>query len=876
MDKNVYIMSIEGVKIWEHMHREKDLIAKPVGMLPTSLALDKLEKEGIKIIDSKRYNKSITRDVVNVKFNQKVRSSEEIIKLISKKINDDNKEKIEETIRSLRAKNYEEIKVEDLRTRLYNEGFTISYKSEKSDSVTEIEYVVYKRTASKSRTSQVLFVNKKLKDKMIKWSRLGINFDGAEDVDYPSLLAYESLVDSSIEDRIRINTKNILLISDVKSIFKCNVNLVKKGSNGLLESVPVDDYKMKSDLFDGEGLLDSSYFDNGKSMMLLRQHMFKCCVFNANIQQFLKDNCPTGQDFETWELKDMFDNAHLAKDVLMITSPNSLKVLKFSHKKKCNKEMYKHWRSKVEKEDCIFGICKQEKESKLGYDGEGSILQQTSYQMLNSMPFSLEHMQELSTFEVAYIDKLKNDDSTYVEYLTHNADNTNSNEMWVDLYNINPKIANTKQFKDKRKKDIHNYIKHCKKGKIRLNGDYCTIVQNGKELLYHAIGKLPVSKDGILDYDSWKDEMILKDNQVFTTLHPFNAEYVGFRNPHTSPSNVLIVENKDSEFIRTYFNLSDNIIYTNAINFEINRILSGQDVDSDNLVLFNNAKMLEVARKCYKVYRVCENGVDKHPNDYTINNTDMARIDNTLSDSQKFIGRVVNLGQLYMSKYWDMKAKGETDKDKLEKALRAVDICTILSEISIDMAKKLYKIDIEKEIKELASSDLLKDKIVPNFFINVSENENIGKRTEHHNTSVDYLYQILDNIEDANRRDTIQLNTLLVEQNLKKAKKRQLDSIIGAIEKMSIEIKAAEAEYEKKENTTKRDEEEKYNKINDIIAENMHVVKRYKLTEVNMYALIYRAITKDSKYSIECKYKTDFLNTLYRANKEIFLKAFKK
>lgn len=32
----------------------------------------------------------------------------------------------------------------------------------------------------------------------------------------------------------------------------------------------------------------------------------------------------------------------------------------------------------------------------------------------------------------------------------------------------------------------------------------------------------------------------------------------------------------------------------------------------------------------------------------------MAAIDNELSNSQKYIGRTVNTGQLCMSRYWDM------------------------------------------------------------------------------------------------------------------------------------------------------------------------------------------------------------------------------
>ena len=118
----------------------------------------------------------------------------------------------------------------------------------------------------------------------------------------------------------------------------------------------------------------------------------------------------------------------------------------------------------------------------------------------------------------------------------------------------------------------------------------------------------------------------------------------------------------------------------------------------------------------------------------------MAKIDNILANSQMYIGQVVNLGQVFMSKYWDCINSGEKDQKKLDKLLQGIDICTVLSEVSIDMAKRLFDVDIEKQITSL--NKYLKDSIdtkVPNFFKSVSKNSNISKRTEHHNTSVDFL-----------------------------------------------------------------------------------------------------------------------------------------
>ncbi|MBU3153483.1 hypothetical protein [Clostridium estertheticum] len=960
---NIYIKSVEGSEIYEHVYRDKTFRGKYVGMLPFSLKEIKLKKIGMDTFESKRFNKTMSNDIINVKFKQKVKSSGEIIKILKEKLIKDidnvrllenveklqieldwtktrdikNKKTGEIIVKSIRTvlkeegfeKNainnilllkrieelktkvdWSEVKIDDtedkkgLRKKLYDDGFTIKKVVDKKDKegkliydeitgeiqteILEIDYVVFARSSSKSRVGQVLFIKKELHDTMIKHMHLGLDFEGCEDVDFPALLSYESLIGSALEDTVEIPVNKILIVSDVKSIFKIDCNVVAKNKSGLLESNLVEDYNMESDIFDGEGLLESSYFSGDrekKGFILARQHMFKSALYNCNVQSFLIDHCPKGQDYDTWEIKNTFNESILAKDVHCIITPASLKALKFSNKVGTKLKMWKHWKKIIKGEKSLFGICKSEKKSMRGYDDSGNILNQTSYQMLNSMPYTFLEMQQLSKFEVEYIEKLKNNNDVYVEFLAKEANEMNCNKMLVDLYKNQPEIVGIKLFKDKRRKDIHNYVTHIKKGKIRLNGDYATILQNGKELLYHAIGLLPV-KDGILDLKAWKSEMILKGNEAYTTLHPFNFEYVCFRNPHTSPSNCLIIYNRDDVFISDYFNLSDNIIYTNAIGFPINRILSGQDVDSDNMIIFNGEKMLEVARKCYiksetSNYKVCENGVGKTPNIYKVCNSDMAKIDNILAQSQKYIGTVVNLGQLFMSTYWDCINKGEKDINKIETLLKGVDICTILSEISIDMAKRIYDVDIKKQIINLKKCEYLnsiktkvkKDKeilkkTVPLFFKYVSKSEKIEAKTIKYETSMDYLYEILEEIGDAEDITTIEIETLLADIDSKKVKNRQVEGVTKAINNMSKAIKYIDATMKGNEEHEKK---ERYNALDQARNEHLQIVKRYKIKAETVNIIIGKVF----RDKIECKYKLDLLNTLYTINPIEFVNAFK-
>jgi hypothetical protein len=77
-----------------------------------------------------------------------------------------------------------------------------------------------------------------------------------------------------------------------------------------------------------------------------------------------------------------------AKDIDLICTPSSLKALKFSNVIGTDKDMWEYWKRKVNEDENLFGVCKHDKKSKLGYDENGNVLQQTSYQMINCLPMN--------------------------------------------------------------------------------------------------------------------------------------------------------------------------------------------------------------------------------------------------------------------------------------------------------------------------------------------------------------------------------------------------------------------------------------------------------------------------------------------------------
>ena len=206
----------------------------------------------------------------------------------------------------------------EIRDILYRNGFILNGK----------KYVRYKRSSGSSRKGQCLFIKKDLYNFINKWSLCGID-ESSEIVrnDLVSFEAYKALSLSEIEKVIQIEPKNILIIKDAYSIFK------EKGikvSNKDGELVPeICDCEIKNCIWDGEGLLDESIFNENeysdKGMMLLRNRFFKSCVFNTKLQKWFKDNHITSFD----QLNYSYTEANSINDIKLVVTESSIKYLKF-------------------------------------------------------------------------------------------------------------------------------------------------------------------------------------------------------------------------------------------------------------------------------------------------------------------------------------------------------------------------------------------------------------------------------------------------------------------------------------------------------------------------------------------------------------------
>lgn len=931
----VYIKSIEAADLFSHMNRGREITNEYLGMLPYSLESIRLEQEGMKVKKPKEA-KWTSDDVINVKFNKKVRNADEVLinhneninnvdnsikeldEQIKKESDDKKLEKLNEKLKKLKDKlkemkerkahieankdneEWQEIKSDDLRFKLYKNGFIIHKYNKKTKKSKPIHYVVYKRSASKSRTGQCLFINKKLITKMQKWSRMGLKFDTTRKHDLASLAAYESLVTSSLEGLVQINPDNMLIVDDVESVFPEKCAVVRKNeTTGLLDSFE-QDVTVENSLFDGESLLDVEFFPENKSMLLLRQHMFKSAAFATNLQKFFTDQHkamtnPENENYDSsipvnyadWKVEDMFGTPIALADVKFIYTPSSLKALKFSYTKGTKADMYAYWKELIREENgATFGICKGEKSSKFGYSEDGEIMHQTSYQMLNSMDLSNADVVKLAQDEIGYIINLKENSDAFIEHINVKANDLNSNEMLSSIYSVNRDIIGTEVFKKFRREEINKQKTHVQKGKVRVNGDYLVLLGNPVEYLFHSIGKFDVNN---------VEELTLQDNQIYTKLFPVDKEYVGFRNPHTAPSNCFVGKNKEVEAIDTYFKLTKNIICVNSVKHNILNKLSGADFDSDTLIFVDfEEHILEMVKKLNEDFLVCVNKVACDPNYYELDkaNKSMAEIDNTLSVSQKTIGKTVNTAQLYMSKYWDRKRNKGTQEELVE-LLKGVNILTVCSGIAIDMSKKLYKLNLESEIKAMENKlefklDKTDNKRKKPLFWKVNGSKDTGKKKDKkkeevkktddkkkekkpnkfvkYDTPMDYLYLALEKLPQATEVDSVEFASLLAKVKISNADRHQKAAILEEVNEMSDFIKSVNSE------DSGLNEREKDERQMGAINNSKYKIQKKNIKVETMVSTIEYALDPKNGYANPLR----LLKVLHETHPENFLEAFKK
>lgn len=701
------IKNIEAATLYEYNKGLRDHYEYKDAMFVNSLFKDFMCENGLKV-----WKQESTRDLICLEFNFGTRSFDDEIAHIrkiaknarieyKKAISSGSKKLIEiqtnkkKKLASLynfaveHKTDYFSLSADEIREEFYKNGVNVEYITrKKSGEIVKIEIIHYKmlyRSTGKAKKGTCMFIRDKLYNKAIKYLRMGIKLQ-KYNADIVGISAYSSLVCSGIVGKVKINPKNILVLKDVDRYFNTNIISVETDENKHCIAKLVENYRLKNTLFDGQALIDSSIFpDWGNGYILLRHHFCKMAAFCSNIQLFFRDYF--GDNYYSATVKDMWENEHYVKDIELITTDNAMKWIKYD-------VSYDYWCNKVYENGCMFGIVKTAHPSKLGN------VQRMSYQMVNSL--NTDIMDDVCKESVDYINKLKNNDDFFLEYLKRNINFSNDYEALIALCNQNREFIRSSYFRERKKSIIMTYVLNFKSGKIIQNADNLVIVGSPYAmLLYGATGN-----PDIVD----KDDTFCIENlatQCYTTRFVDNEYLAEFRSPFNGKYNLGYLHNVYDDRFKKYFNFCDQIIAINMNGTDFQDRNNGSDQDSDSLYVTNQLQIVSHAQQCKEKYLTIVNNIPKDSNVYNNKMEDYAKLDNKLAASQLDIGESSNLAQLAQT--YDCTFNEQKYKDY-------ICILSVLAQIAIDSAKRLFDVDVGSEIRRIKKDMDVENNKYPAFW----------------------------------------------------------------------------------------------------------------------------------------------------------------
>ena len=837
-------------------------------MFTNSLFSDFLKENGLSV-----WKEESTRDLICIEFDYGVRSYEEEIKHLTSsiaktqkndKISDEEKEELISRINYYkdRADNnkdkYKKTSKDEIRTIFYKNGVDVLYQSfNKKGEVIKEECIHYKmlyRTTGKAKKGSCMFINENLYEIARNFLYMGIDLP-IENSPIVEMGAYSSLITSSIVGKVQILPEQILVLNDVDAFFNTKVISVETDAEKHCLAVPVDNYRVKNTLFDGQALIDSSIFpDWGEGYILLRHHLCKMAAFNANIQDFMRDHF--GDKYESATVTDMFGNVHFAKDIKLITTDNAMKWLKFD-------VSYEYWCNYVRANNSMFGIVKTAHQSKLGE------VQRMSYQMINALDINI--MPQVVQCSMDYIEQLKTNDDVFLNYLRDNTNFSNDYEVLIALVEQDRDFLRSEYFRDRKKKIIEAYVLNLKSGKIIQNADNLVIVGSPYAMLLHSVGE-DVNKDTTFCPEAGCI-------QCYTGR--FNdGEYLAeFRSPFNSKNNMGYLHNTYHPYFEKYFDFGKQIIAINMIGTDFQDRNNGSDQDSDSLYVTNNPQIVEYAGYCYANYPTIVNNIPKEKNSYSMSLENYAAIDNNLAAAQLAIGESSNLAQVCLTYTYNFPDQKYQDY---------VCILSVLAQVAIDNAKRRFDIDLTEEIRRIKKDMNIKENKYPAFWgIIKGRDFNRSNINGELVCPMNYIFDININ-KYRNSSSTLPMSTFFVkyemDENEKRRKSRKVEELI---QKYSLDLYA---DYQKPISNNDLDDEDETDNylllrsdfddlVNDI--KQVYISKNYLGL---MSWLIDRALcitlgTRRKRNVAENtthNNKSILLKTLYSVNKEAFMMCFSK
>lgn len=675
------ILNFQAASIYAVSHGFRKTYDFKKAMLTNSLFLDFLRQHGLSVVGE------TTRDVIGVEYSYGTRSFAEELQHIDKLLQKCEDEEKKEKLRKVKfeiidnAENYCKMSADAIRIDQYVNGLEITYVNH-NKSTTTIKYRMLYRSPGKAKKGTCMFIREELYEAARDFLYMGIQLP-EENTPIVEIGAYSSLVTSTIVGHLQIDPEDVLILKDVKSGFRTNVVSVETDDERNCIVVPKSNYEVTNELFDGQALIDLSIFpEYGNGYVLLRQHFTKCAAFATDIQRYFRDYF--GDEYETAQVTDMFGNKHFAKDIKLITTNNAIKWLKFD-------VSYEFWCKKVRENDCMWGVVKTAHESKLGD------VQRMSYQMVNSLDETT--INNVVGDSLDYLQKLKTDTPTFIDYLRKNANFVNGYEVLVALWEHNHEFEQCDYFRERRKHIIHGYMWNLKNGHVISNADNLVIVGNPYGMLMHSVG-----------LDALEDPMFQHEDgaiQCWTERFAHGEYLAEFRSPFNGRNNLGYLHNVYQPFLARYFDFGKLIIAVNMIGTDWQSRNNGADQDSDSVYVTNQSDVVAHAKYCVENYPTIVNNIPAGKNIYSNTLENFAKVDNNIASRQLEIGSSSNLAQIALTYSYNFSASKYDD---------AVCILSVLAQVAIDSAKRVFEVDVTEQIKRLKEDINVKGNGFPPFW----------------------------------------------------------------------------------------------------------------------------------------------------------------
>ncbi len=816
----------------------------------------------------------------------------------------------------------------ELREYYYKNGATVIWPVyDKEGTVVKEEPIYYKmlmRSTGKAKEGDCIFIRENLHNTALKYITMDLwDKMSYENADIVGMSAYAPLVTATAIDYIAIPMENILIVKDEDVYARVNAVSVKihdvtyerkvidwdateklingynltfykkkrrenpklkciRKSKPALKEYGIVDYptktkvyynkecyvdrpdekaEVKNTLWDGMGLIDESIFPNNmEGFIYCRSHFFKSCLFRGNIQGYFKDYYK--DRYETATVTDMFGNVFLAKDIKVIITENSIKWIKFTDIMGGSEEAaYKYYKQFMKKHKEKFEIVKTAHASKYGS------LQRSSYQINNSFPcIDRIILERIAKVSINYCNALKLSHKAFMEHLSINASKRYSiNNVLIALDEWNENFKYTEYFKTKKNSIISKFKnERLKLGKLLQYGDNLTICGNVIALLMKVTGQNFLGESCFKQIDN--------GIQCYTTRFKDGERLAGFRSPHNSPNNIVHLVNTYSEEVQKYFpKLGNNVIIINGIGTDVQSRLNGQDLDTDAIYTTNQPDIVNIAEEAYLKYPTIINDIGlKGNSEYKKDMESYAEMDSKISSSQYAIGEASNIAQLALSYYYDGGSKSKELEDVFI-------ICSVLAQVAIDSAKRVFDINVNSELLRLSNLTCMQPedgKKYPVFYAKVQEQKMKGKKKKkaieeskisEFNCSMEILSDIIgENVIDLRKyRElipyTCNLNTVFKYKTDRSRDSKQYKKVISIVQEYDRETKRL--------GMSKSD----YSKNVDNLFDNCMIkLRNLTINKSTMYSLIAYAFANNGDV------RDRILTVLYDKDPKKFLSCFKK